>query len=163
MSFSGSSTSGNRAGETARSKTRRGLVLEHLSRRRIGERALRRESLAGGGFARPNDAPIGFGKRASQRINEPSERLSFRNIADFDQKMDMIGHDGEGRDFLTTAPIQMKAPDNRGKGACDFVLDEPPLGRNGRKRLKPRKAFQGDHVIERRFVVESAQAHDGAD
>ena len=75
-------------------------------------------------------------------------------------EVDVVGHDGEWRDFIEAAPLEMKAFYGLGEGLCQIVFYEafgPDLG----KRLKPLKPFKGNHVEIGRLVVKSFEANHG--
>ena len=72
----------------------------------------------------------------------------------------MVGHDGEGRDFIEAAPLEMKAFYGLGEGLCQIVFYEA-LGPDLGKRLKPLKPFKGNHIEIGRLVVKSFEANHG--
>jgi len=111
---------------------------------------------AGRGFARANHSPISFGKSLLERVDEATQGDSLGYVANLDQQVKMVGHDHEGRDLFTAAPLHVKALDDRFERAGDFVFDEA-VGSDLGKCRQPLESFQGHHVVIRRLVVETGE------
>lgn len=139
----------------------RGKRLRRRATRRTlaTRRTFRQEGLALGGVCRHN-APIFGAQGFGELRDENAQRDALFDRLDFDQKMKMVGHDDEGRDFVEATPFLMKRFDDRGKGAGNLVFDQP-VGPDLRECGKAGDALKRNHVKVRRLVVEAEEPSHG--
>lgn len=107
-----------------------------------------------------HNPPIFFREFARELPYENRQRFLDRDIFYLHHQMKVVGHDGEGRDFIEAAPLEMKAFYGLGEGLCQIVFYEA-LGPDLGKRLKPLKPFKGNHIEIGRLVVKSFEANHG--
>ena len=75
-------------------------------------------------------------------------------------QMKVVGHDGEGRDFVEASPFEMKGFYDLDEGSRKIVFDEAIRPDSG-KRLQPLKPLKGHHIEVWRFVIETFEANHG--
>lgn len=101
--------------------------------------------------------PVCGSKRFRKLAHQYAERHRLFNILDFYQKVDVVGHNDEGRDFVEASPFKMKASDNGIEGFSDFIFNKAGRSDLG-KRFHTLERFQGDHIKVRRFVIKTVKA-----
>lgn len=138
-----------------RATLRRRAVCKTLSRRVGGRRVV----LVGGlADSLPIRGSEGFRELAYQHAKGYAV---WRGLY-LHHQMKVIWHDGEGRDLIEAAPLEMEELYDLCEGTRQIVFDEPLRPYFG-KRLKPLKPFKGDHIEIWRFVVETFEAnHDNS-
>lgn len=112
--------------------------------------------LMSGAIVGSNNLPIGVSEFLGKLGDEDLERYSFWDILYLHHQMNMVGHDDIRRDFFAATPFEMEVPYN-GNEALGYCISFNASCRQDGKIGQALKTLQGDHVIERRFVVKIFQ------
>lgn len=108
----------------------------------------------------PGGAGLAVGLREGlfQLPDQDGKRFASGDRLEFQEQVDVVGHDDEGGDFLEALPLEMEVLDDGVEGAGEVVFDEA-VGADFGECGKPFQTFEGHHVEEGRRVVEMVEAH----
>ena len=98
-------------------------------------------------------------EKCHQLIDDRLKAQVILILANTNDQMDMVGHDGETADGFNRATIQMKFPNAIDKRPCNRRHLANARIDDHRKRCQTFQTSNRDHVIIRTRIVESMQSH----